>query len=73
VVLAVRNYATLLGVPPGDPAAWAFPASYAVVAVLGLGWGLVLKARKPDLYSAIGLGAQAVTTRLTAVAEERSR
>ena len=50
-----------------------FPAGYAVVAVLGLVWGLVLKARRPELYSAIGLGAQAVTTRLTAVAEERSR
>ena len=42
VVLAVLHYATLLGVPPGSPAAWALPASYAAVAVAGLGWGLVL-------------------------------
>lgn len=38
VVLAVTHYATLLGVPPGDPAAWVLPASYAAVAVLGIGW-----------------------------------
>ncbi|MGH3276189.1 MAG: APC family permease [Streptosporangiaceae bacterium] len=37
VALAVRNYATLLGVPPGDAAAWALPASYAAVAVTGSG------------------------------------
>jgi amino acid transporter len=69
VILAVRNYASLLGVRPTDPASWEFPASYAVVAVTGLGWGLWLRARRPDLYAAVGLGARAVTTRLTAAAE----
>lgn len=64
VILAVRNYATLLGVPRSDPASWALPASYAAVAVIGLGWGLVLRARRPDLYAAIGLGARAVAARL---------
>src|SRR6202023_973051 len=39
VVLAVTHYATLIGVPPGDPAAWALPASYAVAAAIGLCWG----------------------------------
>jgi hypothetical protein len=62
--LAVRNYATLLGVPPGDPAAWAFPASYAAVAATGVAWGLVLRALRPGLYASIGLGPRAVTTRL---------
>ena len=61
VALAVLNYATLLGVPPGATAAWALPASYAAVAVIGLGWGLVLKLRRPRTYAAIGLGAHAVT------------
>ncbi|MGI8445703.1 MAG: APC family permease [Streptosporangiaceae bacterium] len=61
VVLAVLHYATLLGVPPGDAAAWALPASYAAVAVAGLGWGLVLKIRRPHTYAAIGLGAHAIT------------
>jgi len=65
LVLAVLHYATLLGVPAGDPAAWALPASYAVVAVIGLGWGLILRARRPRVYAAIGLGAHAVTGQLT--------
>jgi amino acid transporter len=61
VVLAVWHYATLLGVAPGSPAAWAFPAGYAAVAVAGVGWGLVLRARRPQVYAAVGLGAHAVT------------
>jgi len=73
VVLAVRNYATLLGVPPADPASWALPASYAAVAVIGLGWGLLLKGRRPDLYAAIGLGARAVTARLSTAADQAPR
>jgi len=60
-VLALQHYATLLGVPPGDPAAWALPASYGVAAVIGLAWGLILKTRRPDVYETIGLGAHAVT------------
>ncbi len=73
VVLALLHYATLLGVGPGDPAAWALPASYGVVAVIGLAWGLILRARRPRVYAAIGLGAHAVTGQLTAVAGEAAR
>ncbi len=62
VVLAVLHYGTLLGVPPGSPAAWALPASYAAVAAAGLGWGLVLRTRRPAVYATIGLGAHAVTS-----------
>jgi len=69
VVLAVLHYGTLLGVPAGHPAAWALPASYAAVAVIGLGWGLVLKARRPQVYAAIGLGAHAVTGQLAPASE----
>jgi amino acid transporter len=61
VVLAVQHYAVLLGVPPGSPAAWVLPASYAAVAAAGLGWGLILKFRRPQVYAAIGLGAHAAT------------
>ncbi len=73
VILAVRNYSTLLGVPPGDNAAWALPASYGMVAVIGLGWGLILKMRRPLVYTAIGLGPAAVTARLSASAEDTGR
>ena len=72
-VLAVQHYAILLGVASGDPAAWALPASYAVVAVIGLGWGLILKVRRPQRYAAIGLGAHAATGQLTPSAEEAAR
>jgi peptidoglycan/LPS O-acetylase OafA/YrhL len=65
VVLAVLHYATLLGVPPGSPAAWALPASYAAVAVAGLGWGLMLRSRRPQVYATIGLGAHAATSQRT--------
>ncbi len=67
VVLAVLHYSTLLGVPPGSPAAWMLPASYAVVAAIGLGWGLMIKARRPHVYATIGLGASAVTGQTTPV------
>jgi amino acid transporter len=70
VVLAVAHYDTLLGVPPGDSAAWALPGSYAVVAVIGLGWGLVLRTWRPQVYAAIGLGAHAVTGQLSPAGEE---
>ena len=64
-MLALRHYAILLGVPPGDPAAWALPASYGAAAVTGLAWALILKIRRPGVYAAIGLGADAVTGQLT--------
>ena len=60
-VLAVLHYGTLLGVPPGAAAAWALPASYAVLAAAGLAWGLVLKIRRPAVYDGIGLGAHAAS------------
>jgi len=70
VVLAVQNYATLLGVPAGSAAAWILPAGYALVFVIGLAWGSLLKARKPQLFAAIGLGAYAVTGQLAPSATE---
>ena len=60
-VLAVQHYAILLGVPSGDPATWVLPGCYGVVAVAGLGWGLLLKTRRPKVYAAIGLGPHAAT------------
>ncbi len=63
-VLAVAHYATLLGVPPGSPAAWALPASYGLVALLGSCWGLVLRARRPQVYAAIGLGTHTAAGQL---------
>jgi amino acid transporter len=70
-VLAIQHYAILLGVPPGSPAAWVLPASYAMVAVAGLGWALVLKTRRPAIYATIGLGPHAVTSQHTPAQETR--
>ena len=70
VVLAVLHYDTLLGVPAAATAAWALPASYAVIAVIGLAWGLILKTRRPQVYAGIGLGAHAVTGQLTPASDE---
>ena len=70
VVLAVLHYDTLLGVPAGATAAWAPPASYAVIAVIGLARGVILKTRRPQTYAAIGPGAHAVTSRLTPASDQ---
>jgi amino acid transporter len=67
VVLATRNYATLLGVPPGSPAAWILPGSYLAVAVIGVVWAVVLHDRRPDIYDAIGLGPHAIASQLTPI------
>jgi amino acid transporter len=66
-ILAVLHYDTLIGVPAGAVAAWALPASFAIVAVIGLTWGRILKNRRPLVYDTIGLGAYAVTGRTSPV------
>jgi amino acid transporter len=71
VVLAATHYDTLLGVAAGDPVAWLLPASYALIAVIGLGWGLVLRIWRPRVYAAIGLGAHAVTGQLSPASSAR--
>ncbi|GGM45559.1 amino acid permease [Micromonospora sonchi] len=58
IVLAVQNFADLLGVAPDSPLRWAIPAAFPVVALLGVLWGLVLRSRRPDTYARIGLGAE---------------
>lgn len=63
VALAVANFGTLLGVPAGDPLRWILPAAYLVAAAVGVGWALLLRAARPDIYRAIGLGANAVVGR----------
>ncbi len=74
VVLALAHYATLLGVAPGDPAAWALPASfYGLPALYGLAWALRLRARHPGVYATIGLGAHAVTAQHVTSAPQGSR
>ncbi len=61
VVLAVANFATLLGVAKSSPLAWILPGSYIVALVLGLLWALILRTVSPDVYARIGLGAKAAS------------
>lgn len=70
IVLAVLNYDTLLGVAPGSAAAWALPASYAAIIVIGLIWGLILRTSRPRVYATLGLGAHAITGETTPAGQE---
>jgi amino acid transporter len=70
--LVCAHFATLLGVPSGTTAAWALPTVYPVVAAVGLVWALILRARRPEVYAAIGLGARAASTRGTGQPDGRS-
>ena len=62
LVVTIAQFDVLLGVKPDSPWRWIFPASYLAVAVLGIVWALILRATRPDVYAAIGLGAHATTT-----------
>jgi amino acid transporter len=58
LVLVLANFATLLGVPESSPLRWGIPASFVVVGLAGIGYGLMLKIRRPQVYASIGLGAK---------------
>jgi amino acid transporter len=47
----------MLQVAPHSPFRWLIPPAYAAVAVLGLGWGLITRVARPQVYAAIGRGA----------------
>lgn len=67
VFWAVKGFNNLLTLPdfspmPTDyPLAWIIPALYPAVGLLGVGWALILRATKPEVYARIGLGANTVT------------
>ncbi len=62
LVVTIVQFDVLLGVGSDSPWRWIFPASYLAVAVAGVVWALILRATRPDVYAAIGLGANASTT-----------
>ncbi|SFP43938.1 Amino acid transporter [Amycolatopsis arida] len=57
--LALSNLTTLLGVPEDSVLRWVVPGVYLAAAMLGVGWGLTLRARRPAVYAVIGQGAKA--------------
>jgi amino acid transporter len=62
LLLTVVLAATLIGLPdmlqvgPGSPLRWLIPPAYGVIAVMGLTWGLITRATRPEVYAAIGRG-----------------
>jgi amino acid transporter len=61
VYFAVDGFHNLLGVDPNDPLRWIIPALYPAVGILGILWALILKITRPEVYAAIGLGANSQT------------
>jgi len=58
--LALTNIATLFGVEPTSRLTWIIPAVFAVVALAGAGWGLILRIRSPQVYAVVGQGLESV-------------
>jgi amino acid transporter len=60
VTLVLANFAALLGVDESSPLRWGIPAAFALTGLAGAAYGLVLKSRRRETYTAIGHGARAV-------------
>jgi amino acid transporter len=56
--VTVANISSLLGQAGGSPLRWILPGVVGLTVVLGLGWGLLIKVRRPDVYEAIGRGQE---------------
>jgi hypothetical protein len=59
VILAatVVGLGDLLQVAKGSPFHWLFTTAYACFALFGIGWALIMRAARPEVYAAIGRGA----------------
>jgi amino acid transporter len=62
LILAVVNFSTLLGVPTGHPLPRWVLAAYVVASLAGVWRAVRLRTKRPQVYAAIGLGPEAVTT-----------
>ncbi|MFH8982482.1 APC family permease [Streptomyces varsoviensis] len=55
----VKDFGVLLGADPGSALSWLLPGIIGAAAVVGIGYGLVLKSVRPALHARIGLGNEA--------------
>jgi len=64
VVLAatVIGFGELLQVSGSSPFQWLIPVLYLAVAGVGFVWALIMRAARPEVYAAIGRGADGRTT-----------
>jgi amino acid transporter len=53
----VLGFGDLLQVPKNSPFQWLIPALYVAVAAIGVVWALIMRAARPEVYAAIGRGA----------------
>jgi len=53
----VLGFGDLLQVPKNSPFQWLIPVLYVVVAGIGVTWALIMRAARPEVYLAIGRGA----------------
>ena len=57
LVATIIGFGELLQVSGRSPFQWLVPVAYAGVALLGAGWAIVMRAARPEVYAAIGRGA----------------
>jgi amino acid transporter len=53
----VIGFGDLLQVPKNSPFQWLVPVLYIAVAAIGVTWALIMRAARPEVYAAIGRGA----------------
>ena len=71
-VFTVKDFGVLLGADPGSPLSWILPGVVGAAVVVGLGYGLVLKAVRPRVHARIGLGNEAFQLERAAEAADRT-
>jgi amino acid transporter len=57
LVATVIGFGELLQVPGNSPFQWLIPVLYLAVAGIGVGWAVIMRAARPEVYAAIGRGA----------------
>jgi hypothetical protein len=74
VVLAatIIGFGELLQVSGDSPFQWLIPVLYLAVAGLGFIWAMVMRAARPEVYAAIGRGADGRVSILTETAPPKS-
>ncbi|MEV8535073.1 APC family permease [Streptomyces sp. NPDC051211] len=67
----VKDFGVLVGAGEGSALSWVLPGIIGAAVLIGLGYGLLLRARRPDTHARIGLGNEAF--RLDQAAEAAPR
>ena len=66
--MAIDNLPALYGVEGRSGPALAVPVAFLSIFAAGVVWGLILKARRPQVYDGIGYGTRAATAGATGLA-----